>query len=58
MFLKHLKESGYTIKNIILFTKHYDPASGYTHFVRKEDLHSDTLTNRQETINIISKVFL
>ena len=33
MFLKHLKENGCTIKNVILFMKHYGPASGYTHFV-------------------------
>ena len=58
MFVKHLKESGCTIKNAILFTKHYDPTSGYTHFVWKEVLHSDTLTNRQETIYMISKVCL
>ena len=55
MFLKHLKESGCAIKNVILFMKHCGPASGYTYFVWKEDLHSDTLTNRQETINPISK---
>ena len=35
--------------------KHSGPASGYTHFVSKKVLHSDTLTNRQETINTISK---
>ena len=35
--------------------KHYDPVSVYTHCIWKEDLHSDTLTNRQETINTISK---
>ena len=35
--------------------KHYEPVSVYTHCVWKEDLHSDTLTNRQETINTISK---
>ena len=55
MCLKHLKESGCSIKNVILFTKRCGPASGYTHFVLKEDLHSDTLTNRQETIHTISK---
>ena len=55
MRLKHLKESGCSIKNVIVFTKHCGPASGYTHFVLKEDLHSDTLTNRQETIHTISK---
>ena len=38
--------------------KHYGPASGYTHFVWKEDSHSDTLTNRQETTNTISKYLL
>ena len=57
MFLKHLKESGCTIKNAILFTEHFGPASGYTHSEWKEDLHSDTLTNRQETINTLSKGF-
>ena len=48
MFLKHLKESGCTIKNVILFTKHFGPASGYTHSEWKEALHSDTLTNRRK----------
>ena len=54
MCLKHFKESGCSIKSSF-FAKHYDPGSGDTHFVWKEDLHSDTLTNRQETINTISK---
>ena len=33
IFLKRVKENGFSIKNVILFTKHFGPASGYTHFV-------------------------
>ena len=54
VFLKHVKENGFSIKNVILFTKHYGPASGYTHFVWKEE-GTEPLTNRQETINNIGK---
>ena len=37
MVLKHLKESGCTIKKGIILAKQYGSASGYTHFVWKED---------------------
>ena len=54
IFLKHVKENGFSVKNVILFTKRYGPASGYTHFVWKEE-GTESLTNRQETINNIGK---
>ena len=54
IFLKHVKENGFSIKNVILFTKHCGPASGYMHFVWKEE-GTESLTNRQETINNIEK---
>ena len=54
IFLKHVKENGFSIKNIILFTKHYGLASGYTHFVWKEE-GTESLLNRQETINNLRK---
>ena len=54
IFLKHVKENGFSIKNVILFTKHFGPASGYTHFVWKEE-GTESLKNRQETINNIGK---
>ena len=57
IFLKHVKENGFSIKNVILFTKHYGPASRYTHSVWKEE-GTESLTNRQETINKIGKTYL
>ena len=54
IFLKHIKENDFSIKNVILFTKYYGPASGYMHFVWKEE-GTESLTNRQKTINNIGK---
>ena len=54
MFLKHLKESDCTIKNVI-FLQSIMALLQVVLIVWKEDLNSDTLTNRQDIINTISK---